>query len=251
LGLSGCRRATIPPESIPTPIPGPTPRKIRIAPPKPRPARKAQVVYAIRTSQKVFALTFDDGPHPTYTPQILAILKKHDVKATFFMVGSMVRAYPKIAQTVARAGHATANHSWSHPFAPKAPKTEVERTEALMNRVMGNRNPLFRPPYGLLHNGMADVALKNGTDVIIWSSFGADWDKDATAKTIAAKVLHRASPGGIALLHDGGGHRNATVAALPTIISRLKKRGYRFVTVPQLLKMGPPSAKPDYLHLKG
>jgi chitin deacetylase len=169
----------------------------------------------------------------------LAALKKHRVKATFFMVGTMVRAYPKTAQSVRDAGHATANHSWSHPRAPKAPKAEVERTDIVMQRVLGTRNTLFRPPYGLLHNGMAQTALKRGESVIIWSSFGADWDKNATSASIAAKVLRHAAPGGIALLHDGGGHQGPTVAALPLIIGTLKKRGYRFVTVPQLLKMGP------------
>lgn len=250
LTLGGCRKAA-PPTPIPTPTTAPTPRKVRAARPKLPAARPAQIVYAIRTSQKVFALTFDDGPHPTYTPQVLAVLKKRGVKATFFMVGAMVRAYPQMAQKVRNAGHATASHSWSHPLAPKSPKTEIERTDAVMKSVLGNRNTLFRPPYGLLHNGMADAALGRGESVIIWSSFGADWDKKATAKTIAAKVLRRASPGGIALLHDGGGNRGATVAALPIIIEALKKRGYRFVTVPQLLKMGPPLPKPDYLRLGG
>jgi peptidoglycan/xylan/chitin deacetylase (PgdA/CDA1 family) len=74
---------------------------------------KPQIVYAVRTKERVFALTFDDGPHPTYTPQVLAALKKRGVKATFFMVGKMVRAYPEMAQRVRSAGHATANHSWS------------------------------------------------------------------------------------------------------------------------------------------
>lgn len=122
---------------------------------------------------------------------------------------------------------------------PRAPQIEVERTDAVMKSVLGVRNTLFRPPYGLLHNGMADAAIKRGESVIVWSSLGADWDRHATSASIAAKVLRHATPGGIALLHDGGGRRNATVAALPLIIDTLKKRGYRFVTVPQLLEMGP------------
>ncbi len=241
LALSGCRKSAPVPTPTPTPRPArPKPRAVR---PKPR-AVKPQIVYAVRTRERVFALTFDDGPHPTYTPQVLAALRKRGVKATFFMVGSMVRAYPKMAQTVRKAGHVTANHSWSHPFKPKAPHTEVERTDAVMKRVRGAPNTLFRPPYGLLHNGMAQAALKRGESVIIWSSFGADWEKNATSASIAAKVLRHAAPGGIALLHDGGGHRGATVAALPIIIDTLKKRGYRFVTVPQLLKMGPVVSSP-------
>jgi peptidoglycan/xylan/chitin deacetylase (PgdA/CDA1 family) len=241
--LGGCEKSP-PPIPTPTSTPRPTPQKPRPIRNNQPVAQKATVVYAVRTKEKVFALTFDDGPHPTHTPQVLAALKKRGVKATFFMVGSMVRAYPKMAQTVYKAGHPVANHSWSHPFKSKSPKAEVEHTGAIIKKVVGVRSTLFRPPYGLLHNGLADSALKRGESVVIWSSYGADWDKNATSRTIAAKVLRHASPGGIALLHDGGGHRSETVAAVPIIIDTLKKHGYRFVTVPQLLKMGEPITQP-------
>ena len=192
------------------------------------------------TSKKVFALTFDDGPDPAYTPQFLALLKQYRVPATFFMVGSMVRAHPATALQVKAAGFPIENHSWSHPRTPKFPVAEITRTDAILLSTLGTRPTLFRPPYGLIGNGMASAAQKEGEKVVIWSCLGADWDKKNTPAQIAAKVLGRARSGGIALLHDGGGNRSRTLAALPTIIETLQARGFRLVTVPELLRLGTP-----------
>ena len=238
LTLGGCRRkpetpvAVVAPKPVPTSKPKPPKRVV-----KPRPC--AQIVYSVSTKHRVYALTFDDGPDPTWTPQVLKILRQKRVKATFFMVGQMLRAYPKHAKQVRAEKHAIGNHSWSHNGSPKSPVDEVARTDILLKRVCGSTAPLFRPPYGLMKNGMVAEARKRGEDIIIWSAVGADWDAHASADSIRRKIVTRATPGGIALLHDGGGNRRATVAALPRIIDELKKRGYRFVTVPELLKMGP------------
>lgn len=188
----------------------------------------------VRRGNKVFALTFDDGPWPIYTRQILRILKENDVKATFFMVGSVVREYPKIAREVQAAGHAIGNHSWSHTARPRNPVAEIQRTDVAL-REIGVRNTMFRPPYGMLKNGMARQALKEKQAVFIWSADSNDWKKPG-ARRIANSILNQATPGGIALMHDGGGAREGTVAALPRIISELKERGYKLVTVPELLK---------------
>ena len=204
----------------------------------------AKVVHSVVTSQKVFALTFDDGPDPTYTPQVLAFLRAQNVPATFFMVGSMVRAHPQTALRVVEAGQTIGNHSWSHFKNPKSPVAEVGRTDAILKRVLGVATMMFRPPYGLLGNGMAAASQKEGEKVILWSAVGADWDKKATAATIAARILKKAAPGGIALLHDGGGNRTQTLAALPLIVTALTKKGYRFVSVPELLTFGPPTRSP-------
>ncbi|WP_157947609.1 polysaccharide deacetylase family protein [Abditibacterium utsteinense] len=219
-----------------------TPARARSASGKGQPFHTKDAIYSVDTSQKVFALTFDDGPDPNYTPQVLALLKRYQVPATFFMVGSMVRAHPATALQVLAAGFPIENHSWSHPRAPKAPLSEVQRTDAILKSTLGIAPTLFRPPYGLLHNGLADAAQKRGEKVIIWSCLGADWDKKNTPAEIAAKVLRHAHPGGIALLHDGGGNRSRTLSALPLIIETLQKRGFRLVTVPQLLQMGAPAA---------
>lgn len=210
--------------------------KLNLAPPKRRPPSLG--ISGVATSRKVFALTFDDGPDPRWTPQVLAILKKRNVPATFFMVGQMVRAHPQMALQVKAGHYPIGNHTWSHPLHPGAPQSEVERTDAILHAVLGIKPTLFRPPYGVLDNGLAKVALARGEDVVVWSCHGSDWDKHATAQGIAAKVLRKARPGGIVLLHDAGGNRSQTVAALPLIIDGLQKRGYRLVTVPELLTMG-------------
>jgi len=244
LFLSGCNTreaapiADASPTATPFLLPTPTPH----ASPTPRP--QPRIIYGIQTKRRVFALTFDDGPDPTWTPKILAILQKWHAPATFFMVGKMVRAHPQFALKVQAAKFPIGNHSWSHPRTSDFPAAEIERTDAIIQRVLGFKPTLFRPPYGILNNGLAKVALSRGEDVIVWNSLGADWDKRATPRSIESKVLHRARPGGIALLHDGGGNRAKTVAALPFLIDHLRKRGFRFVTLPELLKMGPPIPLP-------
>jgi peptidoglycan/xylan/chitin deacetylase (PgdA/CDA1 family) len=189
------------------------------------------------TKEKVIALTFDDGPFPIYTRQVLDILKQNDIQATFFMIGKMVKYYPKIARTVRDAGHVIGNHSWAHPSKPKAPNAEVDETAVILKSTLGETAPLFRPPYGLMHNGMADRAEHEKQAVIIWNSAGADWSKEATVGSIVSQVMRNARPGGIILLHDGGGNRSSTVQALPIIIEKLRAQGYRFVTVPELLAL--------------
>ena len=240
LALGGCNQAAqIPPKEFAT-----TPKPVPMRQTKPRlratPRRGARIYYGVVTHRKVLALTFDDGPDPTWTPQVLTVLKKSQVPATFFMVGKMVRAHPQFAKMVKSGHFAIGNHSWSHPITPISARDEIERTDAILQQVLRVKPTLFRPPYGLMNNGLTKIALSRGQDVIIWNSLGADWDKHATAQSIAAKVLKSARPGGIALLHDGGGHRAATVAALPHIIQTLRSRGYRFVSVPELLAIGAP-----------
>ena len=259
-GLSGCQKsdsltevAVAAPQATARPKPTATPDKAaakaaawRELNAMPTWARGATVHHGY-TKEKVVALTFDDGPFPTYTRQVLDILKKNDIRATFFMIGSMVKAYPKIALEVRDAGHVIANHSWSHPSRPKAPVGEVDKTTAILKSVMGEgvMAPLFRPPYGILKNGMAAAASQEKMGVMIWSSAGTDWSKKSTPGSITSMVLRDVAPGGIVLLHDGGGNRSSTVRALPVIISTLRGKGYRFVTLPELMRMGaPPAPKP-------
>ncbi|MDF2439727.1 MAG: peptidoglycan-N-acetylglucosamine deacetylase [Abditibacteriota bacterium] len=248
LMLSGCQQASqtaaLEAPALAT-LQKPQPPKIVVRPtPKPTPTPDPHKIPAwaqgrvlndvpVKPGDKVFALTFDDGPWPVYTRQILRILKEHDVRATFFMVGSVVRAYPKIAREVKAAGHAIGSHSWSHASRPRNAVAEIQRTNLAL-REIGVRNTMFRPPYGLLKNGMARQALKEKQAVFIWSADSNDWRKPG-ARRIANSVLNQATPGGIALLHDGGGAREGTVAALPRILSKLKERGYRLVTLPELL----------------
>ena len=220
------------PRVTPTPKPSPTPT--------PKPRGSGIAFYKIETKQRVFALTFDDGPDPTYTPKVLKILAQKKAPATFFMVGQMVQWHGSTAKKVRAAGFPIGAHSWTHPMRTKNPVMEIERTNAIIERTLGVTPILFRPPYGILKNGLAREASKRGQDVILWSSEAADWNKKNSSAQLKANVLKNLAPGGIALMHDGGGDRAKTVAALPGLIDAVRNRGYKLVTVPQLMKMGAP-----------
>ncbi len=188
----------------------------------------------VKAGDKVFALTFDDGPWPGSTRQILRILKDNDVKATFYMIGEQVARSPSIVREVLAAGHVIGNHSWDHPSRPRDPVMQVQRTNAQLKKVIGFTPTTFRPPYGIVA-GMAREAEREGDPVLIWSADSVDWSRPGTEK-IVSRILSQATPGGISLMHDGGGNRSQSVAALPLIIQGLKARGYTLVTIPELLQ---------------
>jgi peptidoglycan-N-acetylglucosamine deacetylase len=203
---------------------------------------QGKTVYQVQPkgNEKVIALTLDDGPWPNTTLQMLDILKKNDVKATFFWVGSAVKANPEIAKRVVAEGHAIGNHTWHHWYrkmGQATAKSEIDRTAELIYKTTGVKTSLFRPPGGVLNNGLAAYAKSQKQAVIMWSQTSADTDPRAKPQVFVKNVLRDAKPGGIVLMHDGGGDRKRTVQALPQIISGLKQKGYRFVTVPELLEM--------------
>lgn len=194
----------------------------------------------LNSSDKVIALTFDDGPWPKTTEQVLDILKQKGVKATFFWIGEPLQNYPKVAQRVVAEGNAVGNHTWHHWYRRMDEATaarEIDRTSDLIYETTGVRTFLFRPPGGLLHNGPPNYAKNNKYVIVMWSSLAQEFNKRASARTLVNDVLKSAKSGGIVLLHDGGGNHHKTVEALPQIIDGLRQRGYRFVTVPQLLEM--------------
>ncbi|MCS6862373.1 MAG: polysaccharide deacetylase family protein [Abditibacteriales bacterium] len=190
--------------------------------------------------EKVIALTFDDGPWPKTTAQVLDILKQHQVKATFFWIGQHLQNNPAIGRKVVADGHAIGNHTWHHRYHRVDAATaarEIDDTAALIFKVTGAKTFLFRPPGGNLRNGLAAYAKKKKHTIVMWSISSADTNRRASAQSIIHSVLRGAHRGGIVLMHDGGGNRSATVRALPHIIAGLKKKGYKFVTVPELLEM--------------
>ena len=190
------------------------------------------------SQHKAIALTFDDGPWPTTTTQILAILKKNNIKATFFWVGRYLQTYPELGKQVASAGHAIGNHTWNHQYIKyneEGAAREIDRTSALIEELTGVKTSMFRPPGGILNNGLAAYAQKKNYAVIMWSADSLDWR--AATQSLMDNVMRQANSGGIVLMHDGGGNRSRTVQALPDIIARFKKEGYQFVTVPELLQM--------------
>lgn len=211
-----------------------------------------QLVYQVKPlkPEKVVALTFDDGPWGTSTRQVLQILKEEDVKATFFVLGKHALMYPDVIADIVKAGHAVGNHSWSHPYKPVDPevaKQEIENTSALIAKQSQAQTRLFRPPAGKLTTGLVDYAKSKNYAIIMWSVETHDTRPNTTAADIVERTLREVKAGSIVLLHDGGGDRTTTRKALPTLIRRLRQKGYRFVTVPELLQLAvkAPPAKPE------
>jgi chitin deacetylase len=194
------------------------------------------------TSPKLIALTFDDGPWPQTTSKVLEVLKKQNVKATFFVVGKQVEKHPQLVKQAVAEGHAIGNHSWSHQYhhySSSAAAHELDKTAALVHKLTGVKTSLFRPPAGILNNGLVASAHQKQYAVVMWSVDSKDWRSGRTTKqALVDNLLKEAKSGGIVLLHDGGGDRSKTIEALPQLITQLKKHGYTFVTVPELLEKG-------------
>ncbi|CAD5969434.1 Peptidoglycan-N-acetylglucosamine deacetylase [Planktothrix tepida] len=201
---------------------------------------KGKTIYQVspRNQEKVIALTFDDGPW-LETLKVLAVLQQFDIKATFFILGRNLLLYPEIMQQVVQAGHAVGNHTWTHSYPKMEPlraKSEIENTSAKLQLMTGLKTRLFRPPGGILDNGTAEYARSKNYAIIMWSIDTKDYQQ-ASAEILADRVLNQARPGDIVLMHDGGGNRFQTIQSLKIIIPELQKRGYRFVTVPELLAL--------------
>ncbi|GGJ04803.1 hypothetical protein GCM10010885_12430 [Alicyclobacillus cellulosilyticus] len=201
------------------------------------------------TDRKAIALTFDDGPDDVWTPQILRILAQYQVKATFFCVGQRVQQSPRVLQQIYREGHVVGNHSWSHPnltrLSPAEVRAEVERTSDEIQRLLGVRPYLFRPPYGALSDEVIREVVAMGYKIVFWNVDSLDW-AGLTGPQVAANVLAHAGPGAIVLMHSAGGTgegREPTVQSLPYIIVTLRRFGYTFVTVPELT--GIPAYQPQ------
>jgi chitin deacetylase len=189
--------------------------------------------------EKVIALTFDDGPWPESTVQVLDILKQNNIKATFFVIGQNVKNYPDLLKRVVAEGHIIGNHTWHHWYHfmnPQAAAYEIDHTTNLIYQTTGVKTNLFRPPGGIMHNGVAAYARNNKYALIMWSSDSVDYSHPTVPKLIN-NVFRQAKPGGIVLMHDGGGNRSRTVQALPEIIASFRKQGYSFVTIPELLEL--------------
>ena len=190
------------------------------------------------THIREIALTFDDGPNPYYTPQVLAVLQQFGVRATFFDVGYLVADYPNIVRQEYHQGNIVANHSWSHPvltyFSAQGIKSQLTSTTNIIQATIGVRPSFFRPPYGAINNTVLAQARNLHYTTVMWDGSAEDWNLPGV-NTIVSKTLYYARNGAILLLHDGGGNRAETVAALPIIINDLKSRGFRFVTIQQLV----------------
>lgn len=195
-------------------------------------------------SKKVVALTFDDGPSKVYTPRVLGILKQNNIKGTFFFIGSNVKEYPEIVSEAYKNGNIIGNHSYSHSYLNRLDGEDIEyeltRTSALIKKVIGVYPLLFRPPYGACSAGSVRVARNLNLKTIMWSAMVDDYHVDrTTSEKIASQILGLIHPGAVIGLHDGGGNREKSVEALQIIIEALRKEGYSFVTIPELLGVQP------------
>lgn len=186
---------------------------------------------------KVIALSFDDGPKPEWTPRLLEALDVLGVKATFFLVGAQCKQFPDLVKAISQAGHCIANHSYSHPNLTKLSPDEVYRqlsdTNELLVSLTGKRVRYFRPPGGNYNDGVVEQARKAGLVMVLWTINTADYTNPGKQK-LEEMVMQKASNGGIVLMHTGV---QDTLDALPVIVSELKRRGFRFVTIEEMAGM--------------
>ncbi len=194
---------------------------------------------------KTVALTFDDGPHPEATPCILDILKREEVKATFFVVGSRAQRCPEVLSRIAKEGHAVGNHTDTHPngfwaYSPRAIRRELSAAQESIRQAVGKKPVLFRAPVGIRNIFLHPALDASGLRLVSWSVRASDSFKSGAA-SIREKIVARARPGAIILLHDqryNGQAALGTVEALPGIIGDLKKQNYEFVTLPSVAPQG-------------
>jgi len=212
----------------------------------PRNQTFGNTVTQVPVKQKVVALTFDDGPNPPYTDEIVDYLHAQRVPATFFVVGRAVTQHPATVRKEVDDGDAIGNHSWDHAHLVLERRPHIAReismTDAAIQRAAGVKTRLFRPPFGARDYAVISVARRMGYQVIMWSvPLPKDW-QSPPPPVIRDRVLPYVKDGSIIVLHDGnrgaGGDRSNTVAATKLIVEALRAQGYRFVTVPELLQLG-------------
>ncbi len=197
------------------------------------------------TKEKVIALTFDDGPGP-FTPAVLELLKAHNIRATFFMEGSQIESYPKIAKQVIDAGHEIGNHTYNHfnyglakNAYPDRFVHELKQTEAALIRAGGTQTKVVRMPHGALtksnRHWLLPTLKEHGYALVHWS-FGTDWLLKKSGEQMAKEYIAAAKPGAVFLFHDGGRRREKTLEAVTTVINTLEKDGYRFIPSEEMFK---------------
>jgi peptidoglycan-N-acetylglucosamine deacetylase len=204
--------------------------------------RKGYAHWQVPTHERVVALTFDDGPDPTYTPEVLQLLAEYGEHGTFFLIGHKVKTYPEVVKQTVLLGNELGNHTYSHrhlaTLTPAQFEEELNKTSTEIEHITGHIPSLFRPPRGFYNESTVLTAHNSGYPVIMWS-----WDEDTRdwqlpgVDKIVQTVLSNLHPGDIILFHDGTGNSKQTIAALRIILPRLQQQGYRSVTVSELLKM--------------
>src|SRR5213593_1828858 len=191
------------------------------------------------------AMTFDDGPSATLTPKLLDLLAARHIKATFFVIGENVAEHPEIVARAAREGHEIGNHSWSHPnFAKMSQenvRSQLQRTDDAIKNATGQRPTLLRPPYGsITEREKRWIHDEFGYEIILWDVDPLDWKRPGPA-VVRARILKETRPGSIVLSHD---IHPGTIEAMPSTFDELEAKGFKFVTVSELIRMA--AARPSH-----
>ncbi|MFQ5652095.1 MAG: polysaccharide deacetylase family protein [bacterium] len=206
------------------------------------PAVSDRIQWRARRDRPNIALTFDDGPQPVYTPQLLQVLEKHKVAATFFLIGQHIEAHSELAQQIVGAGHEVANHTFTHPLmwrlSDQEMVEEINRTDQLLRRLNGAGPRFLRPPMGLFSRRVLDIVEQTGYKAVVGDVYPRDPHLPGRER-IVSRVLKRVRNGSIIILHDGGNShdidRSQTVWAVDQLIPQLRARGFEFETLSKLL----------------
>jgi peptidoglycan/xylan/chitin deacetylase (PgdA/CDA1 family) len=217
-------------QAQPSPTPGETPNK---------PATYAQA----HVDQPYIAMTFDDGPSAENTPRLLEMLKQRNIKATFFLIGQNVASNPDLVRRILAEGHEIGNHSWTHPQLSKLSDQrvsfEITKTQDAIKDASGFTPTLLRPPYGAITTRQREwIESQFGLNIILWSVDPFDWKRPG-ASVITQRILTEARPGAIILSHD---IHKQTVDAMPATLDGLMRKGFKFLTVSQLIALNKPKA---------
>jgi len=188
-----------------------------------------------KTTKKIISLTFDDGPHPEFTPKVLALLKQYEAKATFFCIGKHIEKYPELTKAIVNEGHVIGNHSYSHSNTigfsnTKSWLEEIERTDQLIEKATGFKTNLFRPPFGVTTPHLASALKTTDHSCIGWNNRSFD-TFIASPKTISTRVLKQVTPGGIILLHDKQAN---CIPVLEHLLQVLQSEHYKMLTINDL-----------------
>jgi peptidoglycan/xylan/chitin deacetylase (PgdA/CDA1 family) len=209
----------------------------------PAPPKEQAITFnSVHVDGPYIAMTFDDGPSAVLTPKLLDILAAHHIKVTFFVLGEMVAEHPEILARAAREGHEIASHSWSHPnfakMSQESIRSQLQRTDDEIKSATGKRPTLFRPPYGSITEREKHwIHDQFGYDIILWDVDPFDWKRPGPA-VVRNRIVKETRPGSIVLSHD---IHPGTIEAMPSTLDELEAKGFKFVTVSELINMAMPA----------
>src|SRR5947207_9913922 len=225
----------------PTPAPRHTAHKTQATPEDP-----GVTFNSVHVDGPYIAMTFDDGPSETLTPKLLDILAAHQIKATFFVIGENVAEHPEIVTRAAREGHEIGNHSWSHPnfgkMSDDSVRSQLRRTDDAIRSATGSRPTLMRPPYGSITPREKHwIHDEFGYRVILWDVDPLDWKRPGPP-VVRNRILKETQPGSIVLSHD---IHPGTIEAMPSTLDAVEAKGFKFVTVSELIQAAVPQPPPS------